>query len=151
MAYVCDVPLLPKRDMSYKKTSSEVYSDAWGQYKKRCESEGLIPLSRFCATIGVEVQRLYEWLRRRKISISDYQSRFASEENAAESELAGFCEVQVETCGIPDIGEREHCVDTARDIRIEVGNGICVSVSGIGLCEIADLVVELRRRADVGA
>ena len=137
--------------MSYKKTSTDVYSDAWAQYKKRCESEVLMPLNRFCATIGVEVQRLYEWLRRRKISISDYQSRFASGDRPVGSEVPGFCEVKVGPCGIPDSGGGRHFGDAVRDIRIEVGNGICVSLSGMGLCEIADLVGELRRRADVGA
>lgn len=60
--------------MGYKKRLYEVYSDAWERYKQHCERECLIALKRFCDAEGINVQRLYEWLRRRQISISDYQS-----------------------------------------------------------------------------
>ena len=59
--------------MGYNKSLSDVYSETWTRYKNQCETDGYIALNRFCAGTGVNVQRLYEWLRRRKISISDYQ------------------------------------------------------------------------------
>ena len=59
--------------MGYNKSLSAVYSDIWERYKHHCEREGMIALNRFCEGEGIKVQRLYEWLRRRKISISDYQ------------------------------------------------------------------------------
>ena len=62
-----------KRIMGYNKSLSDVYSETWTRYKNQCETDGYIALNRFCAGTGVNVQRLYEWLRRRKISISDYQ------------------------------------------------------------------------------
>ena len=33
----------------------------------------MIALNRFCEGEGINIQRLYEWLRHRKISISDYK------------------------------------------------------------------------------
>ena len=71
---VIDVFLWPKRAMGYNRSLSAVYSDVWERYKHHCEHEGMIALNRFCEGEGINVQRLYEWLRRRKISISDYQA-----------------------------------------------------------------------------
>ena len=59
--------------MGYNKSLSAVYSDIWERYKRHCEREGMIALNRFCEGEGIKVRRLYEWLRRRKICISDYQ------------------------------------------------------------------------------
>ena len=52
--------------MGYNKSLSAVYSDIWERYKHHCEGEGMIALNRFCEGEGINVQRLYEWLRRRK-------------------------------------------------------------------------------------
>ena len=59
--------------MGYNKSLSDVYSEDMDALQNQCETDGYIALNRFCAGTGVNVQRLYEWLRRRKISISDYQ------------------------------------------------------------------------------
>ena len=53
-----------KRIMGYNKSLSDVYSETWTRYKSQCETDGYIALNRFCAGTGVNVQRLYEWLRR---------------------------------------------------------------------------------------
>lgn len=135
--------------MGYKKTPSEVCSRAWAMYKEHCESEGLVPLNRFCATIGVDVQRLYEWLRRRKISISDYQSHIPVSDKECCADDPEFREVRIERDPLPVGSFTEQPGHVVRDIRIDVGSGICVSLSGMGLCEIAELVDELRRRSDV--
>ncbi len=82
--------------MGYNKSLSAVYSDIWERYKHHCEGEGMIALNRFCEGEGINVQRLYEWLRRRKISISDYQDSLSGmPAGAGHHEEALFREVRL--------------------------------------------------------
>lgn len=136
--------------MGYKRTPSEYYSNAWTRYKEHCDSVGLVPLNRFCATHGVDVQRLYEWLRRRKISISEYQSHFSDGDVSDYAESPGFREVRLGPSLVPARARQGHPGHAVRDIRIETG-GISVHLPGMGLDEIADLLIRLRVVGDVGS
>ena len=141
-----------KRHMGYNKSLSAAYSDAWERYKHHCEHEGVIALNRFCEGEGINVQRLYEWLRRRKISISDYQAGLSGTPAGARNhEEALFREVR-----LPRPSQaREYAVtgtaDVVRDIRIELGGGTVVSLGEIGVGSLATLIEVLARRDDVGA
>ena len=138
--------------MGYNKRLSAAYSDAWERYKHHCEHEGVIALNRFCEGEGINVQRLYEWLRRRKISISDYQAGLSGTPAGARNhEEALFREVR-----LPRPSQaREYAVtgtaDVVRDIRIELGGGTVVSLGEIGVGSLATLIEVLARRDDVGA
>lgn len=138
--------------MGYNKSLSAVYSDAWERYKQHCEHEGLIALNRFCEGEGINVQRLYEWLRRRKISISDYQGSLSGTPAGARGhEAALFREALLpepsQACDDTGAGR----ADVARDVRIELGGGTVISLGEIGAEGLATLMEVLTRRGDVGA
>lgn len=138
--------------MGYNRSLSAAYSDAWERYKHHCEHEGMIALNRFCEREGINVQRLYEWLRRRKISISDYQAGLSGRPAGARNhEESLFREVRLP---LPSQA-REHSdtgtADVVRDIRIELGGGAVMSLGEIGVGSLAMLIEVLTRRDDVGA
>ena len=138
--------------MGYNRSLSATYSDVWERYKHHCEHEGMIALNRFCEGEGINVQRLYEWLRRRKISISDYQAGLSgTPAGSLNHEAALFREVR-----LPRPSQaREYAVtgtaDVVRDIRIELGGGTVMSLGEIGVRSLATLMEVLTRRDDVGA
>ena len=102
--------------MGYNKSLSDVYSETWTRYKNQCETDGYIALNRFCAGTGVNVQRLYEWLRRRKISISDYQ-RSLPERPDSSREGGGplFREVKVPGIQVADESRDVGATSVVRD------------------------------------
>lgn len=138
--------------MGYNKSLSAVYSDAWERYKHYCEQEGMIALNRFCEGKGINVQRLYEWLRRRKISISDYQDSLSGTAAGARSHgEALFREVRVTRPSQAREGTEAGTADVVRDIRIELGGGRVMSLGEIGVRGLATLTEVLIGRGDVGA
>lgn len=107
--------------MGYNKSLSAVYSDIWERYKHHCEHEGIIALNRFCEGEGIKAQRLYEWLRRRKISISDYQESLSGmPAGAGHHEEALFREVRLPRPSHARGDAEAGTADVVRDIRIEV-------------------------------
>ncbi len=95
-------------------------------------------------------QRLYEWLRRRKISVSEFQESCEAESGRSPAAVeTGFCEVKVErgpgnVCG-PDASVIK-C-----EVCVELRSGDVVRMTGLSVREMADLMVTLNRAADVGA
>jgi len=138
--------------MGYNKSLSEVYTDAWERYKHHCEHEGMIALNRFCAGEGINVQRLYEWLRRRKISISDYQNRLSgTAAGTVNHEAVLFREVMPPRPSRARGDAAAVTSDVVRDIRIELGGGAVMSLGEIGVRGLATLMEVLTDRDDVGA
>jgi len=138
--------------MGYNKSLCAVYSDAWERYRNHCEQEGLISLKRFCEGEGINVQRLYEWLRRRKISISDYQDSLSGTPAGTRShEEELFREVRLPHPSQVCEGAGASTADIARDIRIELGGGTVMSLGEIGVQGLATLMEVLTRGGDVGA
>ena len=104
--------------MGYNKSLSAVYSDIWERYKHHCEHEGIIALNRFCEGEGIKAQRLYEWLRRRKISISDYQESLSGmPAGAGHHEEALFREVRLPR---PSHARGDACI-TFRRLKRAIG------------------------------
>lgn len=138
--------------MGYNKSLSAVYSDIWERYKHHCEHEGIIALNRFCEGEGIKAQRLYEWLRRRKISISDYQESLSGmPAGVGHHEEALFREVRLPRPSHAR-GDAEACTaDVVRDIRIDLGVGTVMSLGEIGVGGLTMLMEVLIRRGDVGA
>ena len=138
--------------MGYNKSLSAVYSDIWERYKHHCEHEGIIALNRFCEGEGIKAQRLYEWLRRRKISISDYQAGLSgTPASALNHEEALFREVRLPRPSRAREDAGSGTADVIRDIRIELGGGTVISLGEIGVRGLATLMEVLTRRDDVGA
>ena len=138
--------------MGYNKSLSAVYSDAWERYKHHCEHEGMIALNRFCEGEGINVQRLYEWLRRRKISISDFQAGLSgTPAGARNQEEALFREVRLPRPSQAREYAGAGMADVVRDVRIELGGGTVMSLGEIGLGSLVALMEVLTRRDDVGA
>ena len=138
--------------MGYNKGLSAVYSDIWERYKHHCEREGMIALNRFCEGEGIKVQRLYEWLRRRKISISDYQeSHSGMPAGVRNHEEALFREVRLPRPSHARGDTEAGMADVVRDIRIELGGGTVMSMGEIGVSGLTMLMKVLTRRGDVGA
>ncbi len=138
--------------MGYNKGLSAVYSDIWERYKHHCEREGMIALNRFCEGEGIKVQRLYEWLRRRKISISDYQeSHSGMPAGVGNHEEALFREVRLPRPSHARGDTEAGMADVVRDIRIELGGGTVMSMGEIGVSGLTMLMKVLTRRGDVGA
>lgn len=63
--------------MSNTRLPSGLFEQAWTDYQRCCRKDGLMSLNRFCESREVPVQRLYEWLRRRNISVKEFQSQFS--------------------------------------------------------------------------
>ena len=82
----------------------------------------MIALNRFCEGEGIKVQRLYEWLRRRKISISDYQDSLSvTPVGVRNHEEALFREVRLPRPTHARGDAEAGTADIVRDIRIELG------------------------------
>lgn len=112
----------------------------------------MIALNRFCEGEGINVQRLYEWLRRRKISISDYQAGLSgTPASALNHEEALFREVRLPRPSRAREDAGSGTADVIRDIRIELGGGTVISLGEIGVRGLATLMEVLTRRDDVGA
>lgn len=141
-----------KRHKGYNRNLSAVYSDTWERYKHHCEHEGIIALNRFCEGAGINVHRLYEWLRRRKISISDYQAGLSGRPaGAGHHEESLFREVRLARPSQAREYAGAGTADVVRDIRIELGGGTVMSLGEIGERSLATLMEVLTRRDDVGA
>lgn len=139
-----------KRIMGYNKSLSDVYSETWTRYKNQCETDGYIALNRFCAGTGVNVQRLYEWLRRRKISISDYQRSLPDRpDSSREGGEPLFREVKVPGIQVADESRDVGATSVVRDVHIELGCGRGVSLGEISAEGLALLVDVMTRRSDV--
>ena len=138
--------------MGNNKSLSAVYSDVWERYRHHCENEGMIALNRFCAGEGINVQRLYEWLRRRKISISDYQNGLSGTASGIRiHEEALFREVRAPQPSQAHGDAASDGADVVRDIRIELGGDTVMSLGEIGVGGLTTLMEVLTRRRDVGA
>lgn len=138
--------------MGYNKSLSALYSDVWERYKHHCEHEGMIALNRFCEGEGINVQRLYEWLRRRRISISDYQDSLSgTPAGSLNHEEALFREVRPPRPSHVREDTGSGTADVVRDIRIELGGGMVMSLGEIGVRGLSTLMEVLTRRDDVGA
>ncbi len=136
--------------MGLKKTPSEVYADAWDKYRFRCRRDGVIALNQYCRSIGMKEQRLYEWLRRRKISVSEFQESCGAESGRSPAaEETGFCEVKVERG--PDNGAGSDASGRKGEVCVELRSGDVVRMTGLSVREVADLMITLNRAADVGA
>lgn len=81
--------------MSIQRMPSVIFEQAWTDYQRVCRQEGMVPLIRFCESRDVPVQRLYEWLRRRNISVKQFQSQFSAIENEGDSHNDRFIQVSV--------------------------------------------------------
>ncbi len=136
--------------MGLKKTPSEVYAEAWDKYQSRCRRDGVMALNQYCRSIGIKEQRLYEWLRRRKISVSEFQESCVAGSGRQPSPAVGtgFCEVKVER------GPGKVCGPDASVIKgevcVELRSGDVVRMTGLSVREVADLMITLNRAADVG-
>ncbi len=107
--------------MGYNKSLSAVYSDIWERYKHHCEREGMIALNRFCEGEGIRVQRLYEWLRRRRISISDDQESLSGMPAGVRNhEEALFREIRLPRPSHARGDAEAATADVVRDIRTTV-------------------------------
>ena len=138
--------------MGYNKSLSAVYSDIWERYKRHCEREGMIALNRFCEGEGIKVRRLYEWLRRRKTSISDYQDSLSGMPAGVRNhEEALFREVRLPRPSHARGDAEAATADVVRDIRIELGVGTVMSLGEIAVSGLTMLMEVLTRRGDVGA
>lgn len=135
--------------MGFKKTPSEVYANAWAGYQSRCLNEGYVALNQYCRSIGLRTQRLYEWLRRRKISVSDFQNRCVSSPGLLPSPDAeiGFREVEVR----PQVADTCGSSETKGDVIIELRSGDVIRMSGLSIRELTNLMMTLNRASDVGA
>ena len=95
--------------MSITRLSPELFKQAWTEYQRVCRQEGLLSLSSFCEDRGVPVQRLYEWLRRRNISVKEFQSRFSEMGNEESRAVAPF--VPVSVGGHPEAHDKGFCAE----------------------------------------
>lgn len=80
--------------MSTSRLPSELFEQSWIDYKNICHRDGFVPLNRFCENRNVPVQRLYEWLRRRSISVKEFQAQFSDDngnESVSEAEFVPVC------------------------------------------------------------
>ncbi len=135
--------------MGYKKTSSEVYAKAWAGYQAHCQKDGHVPLSQYCLSVGIKPRRLYEWLRRRKISVIDFQNCHENRRDPSPvpaGEIA-FCEVSVSAP--PRAGG--NAADSAGEVSIELRSGDIVRLRGVSVRDVSFLMYELNARCDVGA
>lgn len=82
--------------MSITRFSPELFKQAWTEYQRVCRKEGLVSLNSFCEGREVPVQRLYEWLRRRNISVKEFQSQFSEMGNDESAAVSRFVPVSVE-------------------------------------------------------
>ncbi len=137
--------------MGLKKTPSEVYADAWDRYQSRCRRDGVIALNQYCRSIGMKEQRLYVWLRRRKISVSEFQESCGagSDRQPSPAVETGFCEVKVERG--PDNGAGSDASGRKGEVCVELRSGDVVRMTGLSVREVADLMITLNHAADVGA
>lgn len=95
-------------------------------------------------------QRLYEWLRRRKISVSEFQESCEAESGRSPAaEETGFYEVEVEREPGNFCGTDASVIKC--EVSVELRSGDVVRVTGLSAREVADLMVTLNRGADVGA
>ncbi len=134
--------------MGYKKTSSEVYSKAWAGYQAHCQKDGYVPLSQYCLSIWMKPRRLYEWLRRRKISVTDFQNCHENrrEPSPVPTGDIAFCEVSVSAP--PRAGGNAAC--PAVEVSIELRSGDIVRLRGVSVRDVSFLMSELNVRGDVG-
>lgn len=136
--------------MGFKKTPSEVYAEAWDKYCSRCRRDGLIALNQYCRSIGIKEQRLYEWLRRRKISVSEFQDSCEAESDRSSTAVeTGFYEVKVEGRHGNAFGTDASVIKC--EVSVELRSGDVVRMTGLSVREVADLMVALNRVADVGS
>jgi len=111
----------------------------------------MIALNRFCEGEGIKVQRLYEWLRRRRISISDYQESLSGmPAGVGHNEEALFREVRLPRPSHVRGDAEAGTADVVRDIRIELGGGTVMSLGEIAVSGLTMLMEVLTRREDVG-
>lgn len=136
--------------MGFRKTSSEVYAKAWESYRIRCREEGFIALNRYCLSIGVKVRRLYEWLRRRKISLSDFQDSCGTESFVKEDDqgYVRFHEVEILKPGEPVAKES---APQGLEARFDLPGGDTVEISGASVADLACLMRSLNAAANVGS
>lgn len=136
--------------MGFRKTSSEVYAKAWESYQIRCREEGFIALNRYCLSIGMKVQRLYEWLRRRKISLSAFQDSCGTESFVKEDDQGDvtFHEVEILKTGEPVAKESAlQCLQA----RFDLLGGDTVEIIGVSVADLACLMRSLNAAANVGS
>ena len=121
--------------MSITRLPSVLFEQAWNDYRRVCREDGLVSLNRFCESRDVPVQRLYEWLRRRNISVKEFQSRFSDGGNEEPTGNTGF--VPVSVVEQPQSRNDGFC---AEGIRIECSAGMAVSVDRMSLQAFSKLL-----------
>ena len=128
--------------MSIPRLPSGLFEQAWADYQLACREEGLMSLNKFCEGRNVPVQRLYEWLRRRNISVKEFQSQFSDMEIDEASAKAQFVPVSVEPQ--PKVQDNRFC---AEGVRIESPDGrLTVSVERMSLPAFSHLLATIKEQ-----
>lgn len=119
--------------MNASRITSDKFRQTWEDYQRRCCRDGFIPLNRFCEGRDVPVQRLYEWLRRRKVSIKEFQAGLSAPVPDKPEVEAPFMPLSVRAGGAGEM--------CAEDVRIESpGKGICVSIGRLPVSALMDVI-----------
>lgn len=110
-----------------------MFRQTWEDYQQRCHRDGFVPLNRFCEGRDVPVQRLYEWLRRRKVSIKDFQAGLSAPVPEKPAGEARFMPVSVRPAAAGEM--------CAEDVRIESpSKGIYVSIGRMPVSALMDVI-----------
>ena len=126
--------------MSITRLPSVLFEQAWNDYRRVCREDGLVSLNKFCESRDVPVQRLYEWLRRRNISVKEFQSQFSEMGNDDAAASARFVPVSV---GVqPEAQDNGFC---AAGLVIEgLGGKLTVRVDRISLPAFSHLLTSIK-------
>lgn len=128
--------------MSNPRLPSVLFEQAWTEYQSACREEGPVSLNRFCEGRNVPVQRLYEWLRRRNISVKEFQSQFSDMEVEESSVMSQFVPVSVEPQ--PKVQDNSFC---AEGVRIEGPDGrLTVCVERMSLPAFSHLLATIKNQ-----
>lgn len=128
--------------MSITRLPSGLFEQAWTDCRRCCRKEGLISLNRFCESHEVPVQRLYEWLRRRNISVKEFQSQFTDIGNDEASVGAQFVPVSVGSQS--KAHDNQFC---AEGVQIECPGGkLAVRVDRMSLQAFSHLLATIENR-----
>lgn len=101
--------------MSISRLPSELFERAWSDYQAVCRRDGMVALNRFCESRDVPVQRLYEWLRRRHISVKEFQAKITDEAAGVTADSISFEPVILDE--VSDIKGVCYCTE---GVRIEL-------------------------------
>lgn len=137
--------------MASQRINPEVFADVWERYQLHCKEKGFIPLCQFCKPMGIKPEPLYEWLRRRHISLSGYQRQYGVKvltKEQSSSTKEGFCAVEVSSHSDK---AQSNGVNAAamHGIRIELRSGDSIVVEGMSISEIGALAGIINSSKDV--